>query len=76
MPFEQSLLPMFLVLGIVLGALAAAGAFVISYQEYRQRMLRPDQDPRRMALSTAAVTFAFFMIASIVLAYLLKPADS
>jgi hypothetical protein len=39
-------------------------------------MLRLDQDPRRMALGTATMTFVFFLIASIVLAYVLKPGSS
>lgn len=65
---------MFLFMGSVLGGLAAAGAFVISYHEYRQRRLRPDQNPRRMALGTAGVTFVFFVVASVVLAYALRAA--
>jgi hypothetical protein len=40
------MLPFFVVFGIVLGALAAGDAFVIRYQEYRQRRLRPDQNAR------------------------------
>jgi hypothetical protein len=36
-------------------------------------MLRLDQNPRRMALGTAVVTFAFFLIASIVLSVILEP---
>jgi len=60
---------MFLVIGVLFGALAAAAAFVISYHEYRQRMLRLDQNPRRMAMGTAVTTFVFFLVASIVLAY-------
>ena len=73
MPFDNPVLPMFLVIGTLFGSLAAAAAFVISYHEYRQRMLRLDQNPRRMALGTAAMTFAFFVIASVVLAYALRP---
>jgi hypothetical protein len=73
MPFSNPLLPMFLALGALFGALAAAGAYVISYGEYRQRMLRPDQNPRRMALGTAAVTFVFFFVATIVLSFALNP---
>ncbi|HUL75349.1 MAG TPA: hypothetical protein VLT86_19710 [Vicinamibacterales bacterium] len=61
--------------GTVFGALAAASAYVISYHEYRQRMLRPDQNPRRMAMSTAIVTFVFFVVASIVLSIVLKPGE-
>ncbi len=59
-------------IGTVFGALAAASAYVISYNEYRQRMLRPDQSPRRLALGTAVVTLVFFVVASIVLSVLLN----
>ena len=61
----------FLFIGVMFGALAGASAYVISLNEYRQRMLRLDQNPRRMALGTAAVTFAFFLVGSIVLYLLL-----
>jgi hypothetical protein len=57
-------LPFFLSLGVVFGLLAAAAAYLISYHEYRQRMLRPEQNPRRMALEVAGVTFAFFVVLS------------
>jgi hypothetical protein len=73
MPFSNPLLPMFVALGALFGALAATGAYVISYGEYRQRMLRPDQNPRQMALGTAAVTFAFFFAAAIALSFVLNP---
>lgn len=63
--------PLFLTVGTVFGALAAVSAYLISYHEYRQRMLRLDQDPRRMALGTAAVTFAVFLLASIGLSFVL-----
>ena len=39
-------------------------------------MLRLDQSPRRMALGTALVTFAFFFIAAIVLSFVLGPAQT
>ena len=58
-------------LGVVFGTLAAAAAYAISYHEYRQRMLRLDQNPRTMAMGTAIVTFTFFAVASIVLSYIL-----
>ncbi len=58
-------------LGLVFGALAAACAFLISYAEYRRRFLRPDQNATRMALHTAVVTFAFFVVAALVLAFVL-----
>ena len=70
---DNPVLPMFLVIGVLFGGLAAAAAFFISYHEYRQRMLRLDQNPRRMALGTATMTFVFFFVASIVLAYVLRP---
>lgn len=63
----------FLFIGVVFGALASAGAYLISYHEYRQRMLRLDQNPKKMALETAAVTFLFFVGASIVLYFALRP---
>jgi hypothetical protein len=65
------MLPMFLALGTVFGALGAAGAYVISYSEYRRHRLRPGQSARRMAVETAAVTFAVFFLAAIVLSFLL-----
>jgi len=67
-------LPMFLVFGVLFGGLAAAAAYVISYNEYRQRMLRPDQNPRKMALGTSVTTFLFFFVACVVLAFVLRPA--
>jgi uncharacterized membrane protein len=73
---NNPVLPIFLTIGIPFGALAAVCAYVISYSEYRQRMLRLDQDPRRMALGTAAVTFVFFVIASVALAFALKTTGS
>ena len=69
------MLPLFLGIGALFGALAAAAAYAISYHEYRQRMLRLDQNPRRMALGTAITTFVFFLVASIVLAVVLDPAQ-
>jgi hypothetical protein len=72
MPFSDPMLPLFLAIGTLFGALAAAGAYLISYAEYRQRMLRPDQNPRRMALETSGVTFAFFFVAAIVLWFVLS----
>lgn len=69
-----SQLPFFLFVGSVFGGLAALSAYLISYHEYRQRMLRPDQHPKQMALGTGIATFLFFFIASIVLAFALDPA--
>ena len=66
-------LPTFLVIGILFGSLASIAAYVISYHEYRQRFLRLDQNPRRMALGTAVTTLVFFVVGAIVLAYALQP---
>ena len=60
-------------IGAIFGALAAACAYVISYNEYRQRMLRLDQNPRQMALQTAAATFVFMLVAAVVLSFVLSP---
>ena len=62
-----------LAIGAVFSLLAAACAYLISYHEYRQRMLRLDQDPKRMALGTAMATFVFLMIGVAVLALMLAP---
>jgi hypothetical protein len=59
-----------LMLGTIFGALGAAGAYVISYSEYRQRFLRPGQSAKRMAFVVAAMKFAFFVVASLVLGLL------
>lgn len=61
-------------LGTAFGALGAAAAYVISYSEYRRRRLKPGQSARRMALETAAVTFAVFLASAIVLSFILGPA--
>jgi H+/Cl- antiporter ClcA len=66
-------LPLYLGIGVLFGALGAACAYLISYHEYRQRMLRLDQNPRRMAMSTAITVFAFFVIAAIALSFVIKP---
>lgn len=76
MPFSNPVLPLVLALGALFGALAAACAYVISYGENCHRMLRPGQNPRRMALETAAGTFAFFLVAAIVLSFVLAAAGS
>lgn len=67
------ILPLYFGIGALFGALGAACAYVISYHEYRQRMLRLDQNPRRMALGTAFVVFAFFVIAAVALSFVIKP---
>ena len=62
-----------IVIGAIFAALAAVCAYLISYHEYRQRMLRLDQNPKRMAAGTAVATFAFMFIAAIVLSFMLVP---
>ncbi len=70
----SSMLGLFLSIGTLFGLLASVGAYVIAYHEYRGRMLRMDQNAAKMALETAVVTFAFFVIGSVVLYWLLRPA--
>jgi membrane associated rhomboid family serine protease len=62
-------------IGAVFGVLAAACAYFIALNEYRQRMLRLDQNPRRMAMQAATVTFVFILIASVVLSFVLQPGE-
>jgi hypothetical protein len=64
-----------MLIGGVFAVLAAACAYVIALSEYRQRMLRLDQNPKRMALETALVTLAVMLMASAVLAIALAPAE-
>jgi len=68
------LLGLFLSIGTIFSLLAGACAYLIAYHEYRQRMLRVTQDPKKMAMGTAAMTFAFMMIATVVLYFALRPA--
>jgi threonine/homoserine/homoserine lactone efflux protein len=63
-------------IGALFGVLAAACAYVIALNEYRQRMLRPDQNARTLALNTAGVTFIFILIASMILAVVLAPGNN
>ena len=60
-------------IGAVFGLLASACAYVISYNEYRQRMLRVDQNPRKMALQTVVATFVFMLLAAVILSFVLSP---
>lgn len=76
MTSTPSVLPLLLLVGTVFGALAAAGAYLISYSEYRQRFLRPGQSAKKMALEVAVMTFAFFVVAALVLGLLLGKAAS
>ena len=63
MKMPSLLLP--LLLGSIFGALAAAAAFLITYQEYTHHF--PDKArPRQMALRMALVAFLFFVISILV----------
>ena len=73
MTAEPSVLGLFLTVGVVFGALGAISAYVIALNEYRQRMLRLDQNPRQMALQVAVTTFVFMMAATVVLYFALRP---
>jgi len=53
-----------LILGLIFGILAAASAYLITYQEYVNHF--PDKSkPRRMAIKTASVVFLFFVLSII-----------
>ena len=62
-------------IGALFGLLAAACAYLIALNEYRQRMLRMDQNPRKMALQAATATFVFILIASVVLSFVLQTGE-
>ncbi len=58
-------------LGVVFGLLAAACAFVISYGEYKRNWSFRGSAVN-MALRSAAVTFAFFFLAAILLSVIFR----
>jgi hypothetical protein len=58
-------------LGVVFGLLAAACAFVISYGEYRRNWSFRGSAVK-MALRSAAVTFAFFFAAAMLLSVIFR----
>ena len=58
-------------LGAVFGVLAAACAYVISYGEYK-RNWNFRGSAAKMALRSAAVTFAFFFLAAMLLAVIFR----
>jgi hypothetical protein len=58
-------------LGFVFGLLAAACAFTISYAEYKRNWSFRGSAVK-MALRSAAVTFAFFFLAAILLAVVFR----
>ena len=57
--------------GVVFGLLAAACAFVISYAEYKRNWSFRGS-ATNMALRSAAVTFAFFFLAAILVGAILR----
>jgi threonine/homoserine/homoserine lactone efflux protein len=67
----MAVLPLMLAMGVVFGGLAAAGAYIISYSEYRQRFLRPGQSAKKMAFQVAGMTFVFFVVSAVVLGLIL-----
>jgi hypothetical protein len=58
-------------LGVVFGVLAAACAFVISYGEYKRNWTFRGS-AATMALRSAAVTFAFFLLAAMLLSVIFR----
>jgi len=60
-----------LLIGLVFSPIAGVMAFLITYHEY-QRHYTDKQRPLRIALEAAVFTFAFFMIASIVIGFVLS----
>jgi hypothetical protein len=58
-------------LGVVFGLLAAACAFVISYAEYKRNWSFRGSAVN-MALRSAAVTFAFFFAAAMLLSVIFR----
>ena len=56
------------VLGLAFGSVAAASAFVISYSEYKRNWSFRG-NAAAMALRSAAVAFAFFFAAALLLAF-------
>ena len=58
-------------LGVVFGLLAAACAFVISYAEYKRNWSFRGSAVK-MALRSAAVTFAFFFAAAMLLSVIFR----
>lgn len=60
-----------MVLGLGFGVLAALLAFVISFEAYRRQQL-PTALIWRESLTAAVFAFAFFLVSSIVLGYVLR----
>lgn len=64
------MLPLFGMLGVGFGVIASVMAFLITYGEYVHHYAET-RTPRRIALQAAVVTFAFFVLASVVVGYIL-----
>jgi hypothetical protein len=62
----------FVFFGTLFGFLAGSAAFVIAYAEYRRRFLEEGSRPLHMAMRTGVVTFLFFLVASILLPWILQ----
>jgi len=60
-----------LLIGLVLSPIAGLMAFLITYHEY-QRHYADKKQPLRIALEAALFTFAFFMIASALIGFVLS----
>jgi uncharacterized sodium:solute symporter family permease YidK len=50
--------------GVIAATLASSCAFVISYASYKNQFM-DSRTPMRLALHSAAVTFVFFLVASL-----------
>jgi cation transporter-like permease len=60
-----------LLIGLVISPIAGLMAFLITYHEYL-RHYPSKEKPLRIALEAALLTFAFFVIASIVIGFVLS----
>ncbi len=58
----------FFLVGLVFSPLAAACAFIITFQEYKHHF--PDnKEPARLAFQTAVMTFIIFLLLSVAAGY-------
>ncbi len=65
---SESLMVVFL--GVIFGCVAAAMAYLISYNEYRHHFVE-ETKIRRNSLETALIAFAFFFGLSLILSIIL-----
>ncbi len=61
-----------LLIGLVFSPLAGVCAFLITYHEYQRHYPGDSKKPLRLALETAVVALAVFMILSLMIGLLLK----